>query len=166
MVTGNPHPPPDPIHAFPPTAAPSHPVAFSPPSKRDLASWWRQFKRNTRKDEAKGTWRLGGLLDFFGHLEVPGFRLPLGTIKWPSFNATLLDLRRAFFRLRTSATNTINFFWTLASSAAGRLHATVFSSNCRLHSLYYLLVTSHVLTMCSSLSTSQTSGNLRRPPQR
>lgn len=53
MVTGKPH---DPVQAFPPAASPpSQPVAFSPPSKRDLASWWRQFKRNTRKDEPKGT---------------------------------------------------------------------------------------------------------------
>ncbi|EFR01945.1 rho-GTPase-activating protein 5 [Nannizzia gypsea CBS 118893] len=27
-------------------------TAHSPPSKRDLASWWRQFKRSTKKDTA------------------------------------------------------------------------------------------------------------------
>ncbi|KAF7714646.1 Uncharacterized protein PECH_007194 [Penicillium ucsense] len=40
---------------------PGHPLVTSPdptgsnspPSKRDLASWWRQFKRNTRKDDVK-----------------------------------------------------------------------------------------------------------------
>ncbi|BCR87473.1 putative Rho GTPase activator (Sac7) [Aspergillus chevalieri] len=47
MVTGKP----EPFQAFAPT--PSQPVAFSPPSKRDLTSWWRQFKRNTRKEDAK-----------------------------------------------------------------------------------------------------------------
>ncbi|KAJ6068420.1 hypothetical protein N7499_010307 [Penicillium canescens] len=29
------------------------PGSNSPPSKRDLASWWKQFKRSTRKDELK-----------------------------------------------------------------------------------------------------------------
>ncbi|KAL2004543.1 hypothetical protein VTN00DRAFT_3428 [Thermoascus crustaceus] len=33
--------------------APSQQQATSPPSKRDLASWWRQFKRNTKKEEEK-----------------------------------------------------------------------------------------------------------------
>lgn len=55
MVTGKPH---DPVPALSPSASPpsssSQPVAFSPPSKRDLASWWRQFKRNTRKEDSKG----------------------------------------------------------------------------------------------------------------
>ena len=57
MVTGKPHDPP-PLQSFPPSASsPSQPVvAFSPPSKRDLASWWRQFKRNTRREEPKGRW--------------------------------------------------------------------------------------------------------------
>ena len=57
MVTGKPHDPP-PLQPFPPSASsPSQPVvAFSPPSKRDLASWWRQFKRNTRREEPKGMW--------------------------------------------------------------------------------------------------------------
>ncbi|KAJ9217322.1 hypothetical protein DTO166G4_953 [Paecilomyces variotii] len=36
--------------AHPPS---SNPVAPSPPSKRDLASWWRQFKRNAKKEEEK-----------------------------------------------------------------------------------------------------------------
>ena len=48
MVTGKP----EPFQAFAP--APSQPVAFSPPSKRDLTSWWRQFKKNTRREEVKG----------------------------------------------------------------------------------------------------------------
>lgn len=41
----------DPMHL--PT---SEPVGSnSPPSKRDLASWWKQFKRSTRRDgELKG----------------------------------------------------------------------------------------------------------------
>ena len=28
--------------------------AASPPSKRDLASWWKTFKKNTRREEDKG----------------------------------------------------------------------------------------------------------------
>jgi hypothetical protein len=35
------------------------PGSNSPPSKRDLASWWKQFKRSTRKDELKGTYPIG-----------------------------------------------------------------------------------------------------------
>ncbi|PYH89505.1 Rho GTPase activator [Aspergillus ellipticus CBS 707.79] len=53
MVTGKSQPGVDPLHRFPPTAAPHEAIATSPPSKRDLASWWRQFKRNTRKEEPK-----------------------------------------------------------------------------------------------------------------
>lgn len=41
----------DPVHPLP-TSDPVGPS--SPPSKRDLASWWKQFKRSTRKDELKG----------------------------------------------------------------------------------------------------------------
>ncbi|KAL4894447.1 hypothetical protein BDV59DRAFT_11485 [Aspergillus ambiguus] len=52
MVTGKSQPAgPEPFHSLPP-AQPAA-VPSSPPSKRDLASWWRQFKRNTRKDEPK-----------------------------------------------------------------------------------------------------------------
>ena len=28
--------------------------ATSPPSKRDLASWWKTFKKNARREEEKG----------------------------------------------------------------------------------------------------------------
>lgn len=28
--------------------------AVSPPSKRDLASWWKTFKKNARREEEKG----------------------------------------------------------------------------------------------------------------
>lgn len=28
--------------------------AASPPSKRDLASWWKTFKKNARREEEKG----------------------------------------------------------------------------------------------------------------
>lgn len=49
MVTGKPHPPD--LAPFPPSADPDRPA--SPPSKRDLTSWWRQFKRGPRKDDAK-----------------------------------------------------------------------------------------------------------------
>ena len=53
-MTGPPHAGPEPFHS-PPSAAPSHPpIAFSPPSRRDLVSWWRQFRRNARREEAKG----------------------------------------------------------------------------------------------------------------
>ncbi|KAE8356093.1 hypothetical protein BDV28DRAFT_127652 [Aspergillus coremiiformis] len=44
----------EPFHSLPPTTTQPKFVAASPPSKRDLASWWRQFKRNTRKEEPKG----------------------------------------------------------------------------------------------------------------
>ncbi|KAK9857376.1 hypothetical protein MYU51_020753 [Penicillium brevicompactum] len=40
----------DPVHPLPTS---SDPVTSSPPSRRDLASWWKQFKRSTRKDELK-----------------------------------------------------------------------------------------------------------------
>ncbi|KAG2026657.1 hypothetical protein GB937_001442 [Aspergillus fischeri] len=52
MVTGKSQPGTEPIHPLPPSA--NHDgIATSPPSKRDLASWWRQFKRNTRKEDVK-----------------------------------------------------------------------------------------------------------------
>lgn len=38
-----------------PATSPDPIASNSPPSKRDLASWWRQFKRNSRKEELKGT---------------------------------------------------------------------------------------------------------------
>ncbi|GKZ39617.1 GTPase activating protein (GAP) for Rho1p [Aspergillus brasiliensis] len=53
VTTGKSHPGVDPLHRLPPTAAPPETIATSPPTKRDLASWWRQFKRNTRKEEPK-----------------------------------------------------------------------------------------------------------------
>ncbi|GAQ47605.1 GTPase activating protein (GAP) for Rho1p [Aspergillus tubingensis] len=53
VTTGKSHPGVDPLHRLPPTAGPPETIATSPPSKRDLASWWRQFKRNTRKEEPK-----------------------------------------------------------------------------------------------------------------
>ena len=52
MVTGKSQPGLEPVH-FP--ASPEPVPSNSPPSRRDLASWWRQFKRNTRKDDLKGT---------------------------------------------------------------------------------------------------------------
>ncbi|KAJ5763438.1 hypothetical protein N7533_002119 [Penicillium manginii] len=53
MVTGKSQPGIEPVQ-LPPTSP--NPVASnSPPSRRDLASWWRQFKRNTRKEELKAT---------------------------------------------------------------------------------------------------------------
>ncbi|OJJ42836.1 hypothetical protein ASPZODRAFT_155085 [Penicilliopsis zonata CBS 506.65] len=51
MVTGKSQPGADHLHHFAPTPARHEAIATSPPSKRDLASWWRQFKRNTRKEE-------------------------------------------------------------------------------------------------------------------
>ncbi|RJE18935.1 rho GTPase activator [Aspergillus sclerotialis] len=51
MVTGKSQPP-DPL-PLPPSAARSDTIPMSPPSKRDLTSWWRQFKRGARKDDAK-----------------------------------------------------------------------------------------------------------------
>ncbi|EHA22225.1 Rho GTPase activator, partial [Aspergillus niger ATCC 1015] len=64
VTTGKSHPGVDPLHRLPPTAAPPEAIATSPPSKRDLASWWRQFKRNTRKEEPKGM--CGGIIGSFG----------------------------------------------------------------------------------------------------
>ncbi|KAF9887733.1 hypothetical protein FE257_009686 [Aspergillus nanangensis] len=52
MVTNKSHPGgTEPLQPLSPTQHPSVPT--SPPSKRDLTSWWRQFKRNTRKEESK-----------------------------------------------------------------------------------------------------------------
>ncbi|KAF3393946.1 Rho-GTPase-activating protein 5 [Penicillium rolfsii] len=51
MVTGKSHPGGEPVQL--PATSPDPTGSNSPPSKRDLASWWRQFKRNTRKDEVK-----------------------------------------------------------------------------------------------------------------
>ncbi|KAJ5803650.1 uncharacterized protein N7503_006100 [Penicillium pulvis] len=51
MVTGKSQPGVEPVQL--PATSPEPVGATSPPSKRDLASWWRQFKRNTRKDELK-----------------------------------------------------------------------------------------------------------------
>ncbi|KAJ5086152.1 hypothetical protein N7532_010923 [Penicillium argentinense] len=51
MVTGKSQPGVEPVQ-LPPTS-PDPVASNSPPSKRDLASWWRQFKRNTRRDELK-----------------------------------------------------------------------------------------------------------------
>ncbi|KAE8347720.1 hypothetical protein BDV24DRAFT_146521 [Aspergillus arachidicola] len=42
------------FQSLPPTTTQPRFIAASPPSKRDLTSWWRQFKRNTRKEEPKG----------------------------------------------------------------------------------------------------------------
>ncbi|PYI31444.1 RhoGAP-domain-containing protein [Aspergillus indologenus CBS 114.80] len=53
MVTGKSHAGVEPLHPLPPPTAQPDVIATSPPSKRDLASWWRQFKRNTRKEEPK-----------------------------------------------------------------------------------------------------------------
>ncbi|CAI7595037.1 unnamed protein product [Penicillium pancosmium] len=51
MVTGKSQPGIEPVQ-LPPTS-PDPVASNSPPSRRDLASWWRQFKRNTRKEELK-----------------------------------------------------------------------------------------------------------------
>ncbi|KAJ5807922.1 hypothetical protein N7474_009191 [Penicillium riverlandense] len=74
MVTGKSQPATEPIPPLP--TSPDPVDSNSPPSKRDLASWWRQFKRNTRKDELKGT--------------VPTIRFPYAT--------AMLPLRREFRR--------------------------------------------------------------------
>ncbi|KAJ5697145.1 hypothetical protein N7488_010829 [Penicillium malachiteum] len=51
MVTGKSQPGVEPVQL--PISSPEPVGAGSPPSKRDLASWWRQFKRNSRKDDMK-----------------------------------------------------------------------------------------------------------------
>ncbi|KAJ5746771.1 hypothetical protein N7520_011953 [Penicillium odoratum] len=51
MVTGKSQPGVEPVQL--PATSPEPVGATSPPSKRDLASWWRQFKRNSRKDELR-----------------------------------------------------------------------------------------------------------------
>ncbi|RDW74429.1 putative Rho GTPase activator (Sac7) [Aspergillus mulundensis] len=50
MVTGKPA---EPFQSLPPTASQREASPASPPSRRDLTTWWRQFKRNTRKEEPK-----------------------------------------------------------------------------------------------------------------
>ena len=95
MVTGKSHPGVDSMHRLPPTAAHPEAIATSPPSKRDLASWWRQFKRNTRKEEPKGM--CGGILGLvgsgalrgFGRVAIVGMSLPRSHQNCPS---TVQDL--------------------------------------------------------------------------
>ncbi|KKK25183.1 hypothetical protein P175DRAFT_0502072 [Aspergillus ochraceoroseus IBT 24754] len=53
MVTGKSHAGAEAFQQLPPTAPQPEPITTSPPSRRDLTTWWRQFKRNTRKDEPK-----------------------------------------------------------------------------------------------------------------
>ncbi|KAL4734151.1 hypothetical protein BDV11DRAFT_198691 [Aspergillus similis] len=50
MVTGKPG---EPFQSLPPTAPQRETSPPSPPSRRDLTTWWRQFKRNSRKEEPK-----------------------------------------------------------------------------------------------------------------
>lgn len=62
MTTGTPQPlaAHAPIQNFT-TNNPSHePAPPAAPTKRDLASWWKNFKRNTKKeDENKGMYKTG-----------------------------------------------------------------------------------------------------------
>ncbi|KAL4920677.1 hypothetical protein BDW62DRAFT_176036 [Aspergillus aurantiobrunneus] len=52
MVTGKPHAGADSFVPYP--LGPQREISpASPPSRRDLTTWWRQFKRNTRKEEPK-----------------------------------------------------------------------------------------------------------------
>ncbi|KAL2817262.1 hypothetical protein BDW59DRAFT_133527 [Aspergillus cavernicola] len=53
MVTGKSHAGAEAFQSLPPTAPQPEVTPASPPSKRDLTTWWRQFKRNTRKEEPK-----------------------------------------------------------------------------------------------------------------
>ncbi|KAL4981048.1 hypothetical protein BDW66DRAFT_123780 [Aspergillus desertorum] len=50
MVTEKPG---EPFQSLPPTAPQHEASPVSPPSRRDLTTWWRQFKRNSRKEEPK-----------------------------------------------------------------------------------------------------------------
>lgn len=47
---------------------PSSSNALAAPTKRDLISWWKQFKWNPKKDEDKGK----SALDFYKSLVLPG----------------------------------------------------------------------------------------------
>ncbi|KAI9874059.1 MAG: hypothetical protein M1830_010231 [Pleopsidium flavum] len=40
-------------HSFQQATQPAPQTATSPPSKRDLTSWWKQFKKNSKKEEEK-----------------------------------------------------------------------------------------------------------------
>lgn len=51
MANTSAQPAPSVLAAHPPSPPPN---AASPPSKRDLTSWWKQFKKNSKKDEEKG----------------------------------------------------------------------------------------------------------------
>ncbi|KAL3476912.1 hypothetical protein BJX99DRAFT_227162 [Aspergillus californicus] len=54
MVTGKSHAAgAEAFKSLPPTAPQPEVTPTSPPSRRDLTTWWRQFKRNTRKEEPK-----------------------------------------------------------------------------------------------------------------
>ncbi|CEL04659.1 Putative Rho-GTPase-activating protein 5 [Aspergillus calidoustus] len=58
MVTGKSHGA-EAFQSLPPTAHQPEANPASPPSRRDLTTWWRQFKRNTRKEEPKENTRQG-----------------------------------------------------------------------------------------------------------
>ncbi|KAL3460817.1 hypothetical protein BJX64DRAFT_289949 [Aspergillus heterothallicus] len=58
MVTGKSHGA-EPFQSLPPTVPQPEATPASPPSRRDLTTWWRQFKRNTRKEEPKENTRQG-----------------------------------------------------------------------------------------------------------
>lgn len=55
MTAGNPPIPPTQAAFLPPTPS-GQQNAASPPSKRDLTSWWKNFKKNAKKEEEKGEW--------------------------------------------------------------------------------------------------------------
>jgi len=42
------------LNASPPFEQLASQQAVSPSSKRDLASWWKNFKKNSKKEEEKG----------------------------------------------------------------------------------------------------------------
>ncbi|KAI9369870.1 hypothetical protein BJX61DRAFT_123703 [Aspergillus egyptiacus] len=53
MVSEKSHAAAEPLQSLPSPAPQNEVSPASPPSRRDLATWWRQFKRNTRKEEPK-----------------------------------------------------------------------------------------------------------------
>ena len=53
MATNNATIPPAQAPFLPATPVAQH-NAVSPPSKRDLTSWWKNFKKNAKREEEKG----------------------------------------------------------------------------------------------------------------
>ena len=66
--------------------------ATSPPSKRDLASWWKTFKKNTRREEEKGQFTTSTLRTS----SLPEAQVAEGRPKATILRARLCSFAKAF----------------------------------------------------------------------